>query len=251
MKRVVILIIYTLAYLLSFAQDANHISDYNVDTKIYIVELKQQTEASEYNLISNNLSNLIDNEGNSYIVVKIGNQFWMAENLKSTKFNDGTKIPLVSDYKVWCSLFSPGYCWYFNDEGNYKTDYGALYNWYTVNTDKLCPLGWHVPRAEEWMILLDNVGKKEGGGKLKKIGNQYWMSPNKGATNATGFTALPGGSRGSLGSFFDEGLRGYWWSSTELDEANAWHSVMGYSSNEATGNSDHKKSGLSVRCVKD
>ncbi len=203
--------------------------------------------------ISNSVSTyrLMDTDGNLYKVVKIGDQFWMAENLKTTKFNDGTEIPIASDYKDWSSLMSPGYCWYYNEAENYKADYGALYNWYTINTEKLCPSGWHVPSVEEWKTLTSYYDESTVGGELKEIGTKYWMSPNTGATNAIGFGALPGGSRGSLGSFFDEGLRGYWWSSTESDKNRAWYSALGYSSKEASGNSDNKKGGLSVRCVKD
>jgi len=251
MKRAAISIIFTLVYLFTIAQDLSHVSDYDAVQKIYIAELKKPTEASEDNLISNSNFNLRDNDGNSYDVVKIGSQFWMAENLKVVKFNDGTRIPLVSDYKIWSNLLSPGYCWYNNDAEGYESDYGALYNGYSVSTDKLCPLGWHVPSVEEWMILTDYVGEKIAGEKLKEIGTQNWISPNAGATNESGFTARPGGSRGNLGSFFDEGLRGHWWSSTEYNDIYVWNRSMGFSFSNVTGSSDNKKSGLSVRCVKD
>ena len=251
MKRAVISTILTLVYLFSTAQDLIHVSNHDVASKIYIAELKKQTVAPETDLISNSSSNLTDIDGNSYIVVKIGSQYWMAENLQSTKFTDGTKIPLVSDYKTWGNLITPGYCWYNNDAGSYRTDYGALYNGFTVSTGKLCPLGWHIPSTEEWMTLASYCGEKTAGGKLKESSTRYWMNPNNGATNETGFTALPGGSRGNLGSFLDEGLRGHWWSSTEYDKTNILNNTMGYSYSNVTGSSDHKKSGLSVRCVKD
>jgi uncharacterized protein (TIGR02145 family) len=172
----------------------------------------------------------------------------MAENLRTTKFNDNTDIPLVSDIKSWSNLTSPGFCWYNNDAESYKSNYGALYNGYTVCTGKLCPTGWHIPGNEEWMILINYCDEKIAGGKLKA--NIKWISPNTGATNETGFKALPGGSRGNLGSFLDEGLRGHWWSFTENDKANIWNRTMSYSRSDVTSSYDHKTSGLSIRCVK-
>ncbi len=110
-----------------------------------------------------------DKNNNNYTVVKIGNQTWMAENLKTTRFNDGTPIPLVSDNTTWSTLSTPGYCWYNNDSVNFKDFGGALYNWYAVNTAKLAPPGWHVPTDAEWTTLTNYVGGLDvAGGKLKK-----------------------------------------------------------------------------------
>jgi uncharacterized protein (TIGR02145 family) len=191
----------------------------------------------------------MDNDWNSYRTVKIGKQLWMAENLKTTKFNDGTAIPIIFNDKVWSSLETPGYCLYNNNAGRFKNKYGVLYNGYTVSTGKLCPVGWHVPDVEEWTTLTDYCGENKAGGKLKERDN--WMSPNTDATNAMGFAALPGGSRGNLGSFMDMGIRGHWWSSTENDNLDFWNRTMSYSNSDVTENSDHKQSGLSVRCIKD
>jgi hypothetical protein len=99
-----------------------------------------------------------DIDGNEYGIVTIGNQIWMAENLRTTKFNDGTPIPLVTNHEAWYKLNSPGYCWYDNDEKKYRDVYGALYNWYAVNTGKLCPKGWHVPSDAEWTELITFLG---------------------------------------------------------------------------------------------
>ncbi len=214
--------------------------------------LRQQSEISENSLMSNSSLNLMDEDGNSYDAVRIGNQIWMAENLKSTVYNDGAEIPLVSDYKSWSNLKSPGYCWYRNDDKTFKVNYGALYNGYTVSTGKLCPLGWHVPSIEDWMILINYLGENNAGGKLKEVGSEYWMSPNTGATNNIGFRALPGGSRGSFGTYFDEGLRGHWWSTSEHNKPDSlWDLNLAYSDKDATLSSDDKKIGLSVRCIKD
>jgi len=140
-----------------------------------------------------------DCDGNTYDIVKIGDQVWMAHNLMTTKFNDGTEIALVTDATEWAGLESPAYCWYDNQSYNYKEDYGAMYNWFTVNTEKLCPFGWHVPSYTEWQALLQPLGNL--GGKLKEAGTAHWLSPNTGATNSTGFNALPGGDRFYTGSF--------------------------------------------------
>jgi uncharacterized protein (TIGR02145 family) len=249
MKKAIILTIFTSLCLFSISQDLNHFGNLSVSNETYIVALKQQSEASDDNLISEEIYNLTDNDRNSYSIIKIGNQFWMAENLKTTKFNDGTKIPVIYNNKVWGNLRSPGYCWYNNDPESYKSKFGVLYNGYTVSTGKLCPVGGHIPSTEEWMTLTNYCGEIIAGGKLKKIDN--WMSPNTGATNATGFTALPGGSRGNLGSFIDIGIRGHWWSSTENDKSDVYNRSMSYSNSNVTGSYDHKQSGLSVRCVKD
>jgi len=248
MKSALLSTIFILVCLSIIAQDPPLAENNGTTNQIYIA-LRQLTELPVENLMPNSSNNITDKDRNSYNIVKIGNQFWMAENLKTTKFNDGTAIPLVSYYKAWSNLLSPGYCWYNDDPGSNKTNYGALYNGYTVSTGKLCPTGWHVPSDVEWTILTTFLGGETlAGGKLKEINN--WMSPNTGATNETGFKALPGGSRGTLGSFMDERLRGHWWSSTEYDKTNIMNNTMAYSSSQVTGSSDNKKSGLAVRCIK-
>jgi uncharacterized protein (TIGR02145 family) len=249
MKKAIFSTIFTSFCLFSIAQDLNHSGNPPVGNVTYLAALIQQSEASDDNLISDDIYNVTDSDLNLYSIIKIGNQLWMAENLKTTKFNDGTKIPVISDNNVWKNLRSPGYCWYNNDPRIDKGKFGVLYNGYTVSTGKLCPLGWHVPSSEEWMTLTNYCGEIIAGGKLKKT--DKWMSPNTGATNTTGFTALPGGSRGNLGSFMDIGIRGHWWSSTENDKTDVYNRSMSYSDSDVTGSYDHKESGLSVRCVKD
>jgi len=113
------------------------------------------------------IGTITDIDGNYYTTVTIGTQVWMVENLKTTKYNDGTGIPLVTDNTVWCNLSTPGYCWYNNDETTYKNPYGALYNWHTVHTGKLCPSGWHVPTDSEWITLTSYFGGMNTADKLK------------------------------------------------------------------------------------
>ena len=191
-----------------------------------------------------------DIEGNIYNTVTIGTQTWMAENMKATKYNDGTAIPLVTDGMAW-SEPTPGYCFYNNDATTYKNTYGALYNWWTVNTGKLCPAGWHVPTDAEWTTLITYLGGEAvAGGKLKETGRTHWLMWNEGATNESGFTALPGGHRPEDG-FLTIGYAGYWWSSTEWpNNPVAWLRFMDSSPN-VTSCYDVKLDGFSVRCLKD
>jgi uncharacterized protein (TIGR02145 family) len=192
-------------------------------------------------------------DGQQYKTVKIGNQVWFAENLKATKFNDGTDIPLVKDSTTWAGLKTPGYCWYKNDEGSFKWVYGALYNWYSVNTGKLCPIGWHVPLSDEWHTLETLLGGKDNnGGKLKETGTTHWVSPNAGATNEYGFTALPGGCRDGSGWFVNVGIISYWWIPMGANSISpAGHYEIHYSDSSIWGIIGYDNSGFSVRCLKD
>jgi uncharacterized protein (TIGR02145 family) len=194
-----------------------------------------------------------DTDGNVYQTVTIGTQVWMKENLKTTRYNDGSPIPLVTVGSTWINLTTGGYCWY-NDSIAYGNTYGALYNWYAVNTGKLAPKGWHVPSDSEWTVLTTYLGGASvAGGKLKEVGTTHWGSPNTGATNETGFTALPGGVRDYNGTFSHIGSYGFWWSSTALDAASSWARFMSCSYADVSrsdNGSDYDVSGFSVRCVK-
>lgn len=147
-------------------------------------------------------NSIIDIEGNVYQTVIIGTQVWMAENLRTTKYNDGSSIPLVTEAAAWDDLNSPGYCWYDNDSINYKDTYGALYNWNAINTGKLAPVGWHVATDADWTTLTTYLGGDSiAGGKLKEQGTSHWAIPNTGASNTSGFTGLPAGFRNPAGIF--------------------------------------------------
>jgi uncharacterized protein (TIGR02145 family) len=191
---------------------------------------------------------IYDSEGNKYRTIQIGSQTWTAENLRSTKLNDDTEIPFILDVSAWAARTTPAYCWYNND----SVGYGAIYNWYTVNTGKLCPQGWHVPSDDEWNVLTDYLGGKNvAGGKLKETGTTHWQSPNSGATNESGFTAIPSGYRNYSGGFNSIGNYGIWWSSTEWSSTGGWFrdAYYGYASVDRSNSS--KKSGATVRCLKD
>lgn len=217
-------------------------------TKAYVDELKAQI--FELQIITG--IKVKDTDGNIYNTVTIGTQVWMTENLKTTRYNDGTIIPLVTDNTAWSNLITPGYCWYKNDEPTYGDTYGALYNWHTVATGNLCPLGWHVPADKEWTDLSNYLGDVSvAGGKMKETGTTHWNSPNIGATNETGFTALPGGNRDISGNFNYIGYYGYWWSATAQNATYALPRYLSYDTSSVDEFPNDKKSGFSVRCVKD
>ncbi len=203
--------------------------------------------------LKNDAQTVKDIDGNFYNTITIGNQVWMKENLKVTKFKNGKTISFVTDNTEWNNLTTPAYCWYNNDTVKNKDTYGALYNWYAVTTEKLCPKGWHVPTDAEWTILTDYLGGYTVvGGKLKEAKATHWGNPNTGATDSSGFTALPGGRRGYLdGSFGYLCYHGYFWSATETGSPDAWYRVLFYDDTYVGRYYDHKTHGFSVRCLKD
>lgn len=199
-----------------------------------------------------------DVDGNTYKTIVIGTQTWMAENLRVTHYNDGTAIPLVTNAPAWRNDTTSAYCNYTTNSDTINT-YGRLYNWYTVNTGKLCPVGWHVASDGEWNILekyLDSsvdttiiglVGTNIGD-QLKEAGTTHWLSPSTG-TNSSGFTALPGGSRGLNGTFYNFGDYGYWWSSTKNYASTAWFRLLYYDYSNVNRNHYDQQNGFSVRCL--
>ena len=192
----------------------------------------------------------IDGDGNNYSTVRIGSQIWMAENLKTTKYITGSAIPNITENAEWSSL-TDAYCWYNNNIKN-KNIYGALYNWYALTDSRLCPLSWHLPKVEEWIRLSDYLGGIDNaGGKLKENSTTVWLSPNTGATNETGFTALPGGFRHSDGTFFSRGEFGIWWCYAPLDGDTSPYEYLTNATSSIITSSTNKSAGLSVRCLND
>jgi len=206
-----------------------------------------------------------DIDGNVYHTVIIGTQTWMVENLKVTKLNDGTTIPNVPDKTAWDKSVNIGYCWYNNDISN-KILYGGLYNWYSLNTGKLCPSGWHVPSVTEFTTLINYLGGSSvAGGKLKEKGYAHWAKANdvngpdpaigiSNATNESGFTSLPGGYRYvGIDEFADLGFYTDYWTSNEADEYSTIPILeLGYNGDDVSFYSHAwKAEGHSVRCIKD
>jgi uncharacterized protein (TIGR02145 family) len=192
-----------------------------------------------------------DADSNYYYSVTIGTQTWMQENLKTTHYRDGTSIPLVTDNTAWKNLTTPGYCWYSNNETPYKTTYGALYNWYIVNSGKICPAGWHVPTNGEWITLTNYLGGESvAGNKLKEAGSLHWGDLNAG-TNETGFTGLPGGNRINDGTFSGTGLYGLWWSASASLATTSYYATLYHNSGSLIRGGNLNVYGLSIRCIKD
>ncbi len=191
-----------------------------------------------------------DVDGNVYKTIKIGEQLWMAENLKVTHYRNGEAIPNIMDNTEWSNLSTGAYCVYNNDNSQIET-YGLLYNWYTLSDSRnIAPPGWHVPSDEEWTKLENYLGS-DAGGKLKEPGTSHWNDPNTGATNSSGFTALPGGYRYHNGSFYRIVYRGYWWSSTSDASHLAWTRRLSSDDTDLDRHSENKQEGFSVRLVSD
>lgn len=196
------------------------------------------------------MNNLIrDADGNTYQAVTIGNQVWMATNLRTTKYNDGTPIKNVQENDVWAKLTEGAYSWYMNNADN-KEVYGALYNWYAVTSGKLCPPGWHVPANSELRALIDFLLPNPGD-KLKVAGNSFWKNNLGSASNESGFSALPGGARQLNGSFHFEGAYGQWWSSAPGSDHSGEGMMIHDNSFRVTVQGIYKVGGASVRCIKD
>jgi uncharacterized protein (TIGR02145 family) len=237
----------------------------------YVLSLNSDMIGSTITLVANSLERPItvrpgtnhlyfifdvvtDYDGNSYNATKIysedwqHSQTWIDENLKVTHYSHGEQIPEIISNSEWEGQSQGAYCDYNNSPG-----YSRLYNWYAVaDSRKLCPIGWHVPHDAEWTTLTDFLGGLSvAGGKLKETGTAYWNSPNTGATNISGFTALPGGYRYIDGSFYNYANDGMWWTSTEYAATVAWYRGMHYNITSVDAGANPKNLGFSVRCVQD
>lgn len=208
-----------------------------------------------------------DIDGNVYKTVEIGTQVWMAENLKTTRFNDGTEIHLITQEDNLLYLITPGYSWYENNEAVFKDIYGGYYNWFAVNTGKLCPSGWHVPTDEEWKVMEMYLGltREEAdafgyrgttaGSSIKESGTINWVEESVFASNKTGFTGLPGGSLQLFEETFGgEGIIGMFWTDTELylDPYNwGYCRWIFWDASFIARNELLKRDAINVRCIKD
>jgi uncharacterized protein (TIGR02145 family) len=193
-------------------------------------------------------------DGYTYSSIVLGNgQEWMAENLRTTSYANGDLIPNVTDGAQW-QILTTGAWSHYNNDSQYEYPYGKLYNWHTVADPRnVCPTGWHVPSFAEWSFLSDYLEDQSvAGGKMKSTGTQYWLSPNTDATNESGFSGLPGGSRNAIG-FHSLGEGGLWWSSSEEEEATnyAWYHFLLYDAGYLSFGWTSKTDGFSVRCLRD
>lgn len=203
-----------------------------------------------------------DVDGNVYTTTTIGKQTWSIENLKVSKYSDGTIIPQVNDPAQWFSLTTGAWC-YYSKNAAFGAEFGKLYNWYAIagihdaaslndaaTRKKIIPVGYHIPTDGEWTILSNNLGSSAGG-KMKEAGTVHWADTSPETTNSSFFTGLPGGIRISNGTFYFIGEYGYWWSSTSIDSDVAWNRSLGYNSNFVCRSYDDKNYGFSVRFIKD
>jgi len=202
---------------------------------------------------------IADIQGNLYKTITIGKQVWMAENLRTTRYNNNTSIPNIINPADWINLVGPGYCWYNNDI-TFKPTFGALYSWYTVNTGNLCPTGWHVPSDSEFDTLEVMLGMDPGeldiwgwrgtyqGKQLKST--EGWIDEGNG-TNSINFNALPGGYRyAGDGFFYRVGSITYWWASTAQDANSAWYRRLDGDNDKIYRASTSKTGGKYIRCIK-
>ena len=196
---------------------------------------------------------ILDRDGNSYNTVSIGDQCWLKENLKVTTYNNGTAIPdeTNNNRSYWAGLIT-GARTENLQSSTYVATYGYLYNWYAVtDSRKICPTGWHVPSDGEWSALVSQLGTSNAGDKMRLTGTTYWTSPNTGATNESGFSALPGGYRYNDGDFGAIRNYAFFWSATVNDTSTAWYRDMYYNYSHVYRWYVGKSMGASVRCLKD
>jgi uncharacterized protein (TIGR02145 family) len=196
---------------------------------------------------------LTDSEGNGYHTIGIGYQVWMTENLRSVVYKNGSdSIPLVKNDSVWASKTTAAFCWFDNNSALYKNEYGALYNWYAVETGNLCPAGWRVPTNEDISALVDFLkGAGIAGGSLKEKGTLHWNSPNSGATDKFGFSARGGGRINNEGVFDFMKVEGNWWTSSSYGTYNATYLNLLFNYPSSFQSYTSKKTGMSVRCIRD
>lgn len=195
-----------------------------------------------------------DVDGNVYSTITIGSQTWMTENLKTTRYNNGDTLVHTVDSADWDDLLTGAYTSYYDDVNTHVPVYGRLYNWHAAHDARnIAPVGWHVPSEVEWQTLINHLGGiAEAGGKMKTV-SSLWLSPNEGADNSSGFSALPGGYRHYNGKCTGMSEQAYWWSSTARtdDDQYAYYFTLLYNYAVANENNNHKEDLMSLRCVKD
>ena len=209
------------------------------------------TAAEKQNLIEIAQEGVTDIDGNHYNAMLIGRQIWITENLKASKLNDGTDIPLVTDNMGWDTLKSPAYCWYDNNPENGRF-LGAIYNGHAVATGKLCPEGWHVPTDSEWLKLTKVMGGVlTAGAALKRGAEKFWDEPDF-PSNGNSFMAMPGGLRWKGGIFEEKDKTGFWWTSSAIWGSSLYYrKLLPFEEQIFEGWGFPKNYGISTRCIND
>jgi uncharacterized protein (TIGR02145 family) len=239
------------------------LNDLLSDTTYYVRAWATNSEGTAYgNVQSFRTAKVVqwvvtDIDGNNYTAFKMGDQTWLTENLKVTRYRNGDEITNVTTDNQWKNMTTGAYCSFENLLSNFTT-YGALYNWHALNDPRgLCPEGYHVPDDSEWAILAEHLGGDSvAGGKMKSTGTieggtGLWYQPNTGATNTSSFNGLPGGYRINYGTFYSLGNVGYFWSASDTASANAWNYVLDANNKKLGRIFNFKTNGFSVRCCKD
>jgi uncharacterized protein (TIGR02145 family) len=245
-----------------FLTSGNHIIVPGISTANNIGSGTTLHSCGNPNIHNPNLTygSMTDQEGNVYKTIVIGTQEWMAENLNTSIYRNGDAILAGLSNADWENTINTyqGAWAYYNDDVSYACPYGKLYNWFAcVDARELCPLGWHVPTDAEWMVLTTYLGGQiVASGKMKSVGTiesetGLWYSPNIDASNSSGFSGAPGGSRDYFGSYGFEGDSGYWWSSSESSSIGAWVRVLNINFDTSIRNGYVYSGGLSVRCLRD
>ncbi|NNE26154.1 MAG: hypothetical protein HKN09_04875 [Saprospiraceae bacterium] len=206
------------------------------------------------------INELIDQDGNSYPTVVIGTQEWMGKSLRTITYNNGDSIPFIGNdaagATAWSSANYGAYCIYDTTGTGYSNfdiiEFGHLYNWYAVDDSRnVCPSGWHVPTEADFNTLITFLGGGNAGGPMKESGPFYWDPPNFGATNTSGFTALPASGRDSTGTYANLGVGCFMWTTLEWNANEALYRAVTFGTDGVDYNYENKKAGLSIRCVKD
>jgi len=194
-----------------------------------------------------------DIDGNEYKTIVIGDQTWMAENLRTTRYRNGEYIPNVLDSIEWAALTSGAYCTYNNTSSlDTIATYGLLYNWYAVDDERnIAPKGWRIPTIADWLILIDYLGGAEvASDKMKEVGNTHWEDPFQ-SNNSSGFTALPSGSRNYSRDYFGRGYYGGYWTASEYDDNSAGYLFLYYFDSKVWERINKKVNGYPARCIKE
>ena len=216
--------------------------------------LEEISSSRRNNTSTFKIESVKDIDKNTYKIITIGRQKWIASNLNTSKYRNGEPIPEMKDPAKWSQLTTGAWCYYNNDSTNYAK-YGKLYNWYALNDPRgLAPKGWHIPSDAEWINLGTYLGGDAlAGGKMKELGTLNWLSPNEGATNESGFSGLPGGSRDfDSGMFPNVRLDGSWWSSSIITNSNnPIIRTLFYDASYLDSWWGRKQNGYSVRCIRD
>ena len=197
------------------------------------------------------IGKVTDYDGNVYSTITLGTQTWMKENLRVLHYANGDPVQNVTDNTQWSNLTSGAYCWYANDETQYKLIYGALYNYYAVaDARNICPADWRIPTQSDWNTLQSFLGGNLiAGGKLKESGTEHWYAPNEAATDESKFSSLPGGDRIPTGPFEFIRQTAELWTSTEAAATLSYSYFLSFETGQLYSNPFEKRYGLSIRCI--